>query len=181
MTKNKPLFSITTLLFFLLTACASNTHSSINVALNSTPKFEGKAAGASAALMGVMGSMGAAVGVAIDVGIAKDINESAAQRFGDDAIVKAIQSQDAKCFTNEPTSIMIDDLTFRLIANDNARAHFAMTVKYKDQPAEKYDTNKVEDALAPKLPLDSLRFEGESPTLVKETVQFLLCNTELQS
>lgn len=38
--------------------------------------FEGKGAGAGIALMSTMGPMGMAIGVAIDAGIAKDLNES---------------------------------------------------------------------------------------------------------
>ena len=55
-------------------------------------KFQGKGAGAGIALMSTMGSMGIALGVAIDEGIAKDIRESA-QLVGfsiDDSVREAL-------------------------------------------------------------------------------------------
>ena len=70
---------LTLLAVIWLTACASLTKQStpqqynLSIADPNRVQFEGKGAGAGIALMSSMGPMGVALGVAIDVGIGKDI------------------------------------------------------------------------------------------------------------
>ncbi|KZZ43067.1 MAG: hypothetical protein MK185_10280 [Saccharospirillaceae bacterium] len=67
-------------LLVLLSSCSvlgyKNSQNTIYIENTATIKYSGKGAGASFALMGAMGPMGAAIGVAIDEGISKDIRKN---------------------------------------------------------------------------------------------------------
>lgn len=64
----------------LLSGCSvfgyKNSQNTIYIENTANIKYTGKGAGASFALMGAMGPMGAAIGVAIDEGISKDIRKN---------------------------------------------------------------------------------------------------------
>lgn len=63
----------------VLTSCAQHSYRNDEVIVNSTAaalSFEGRGAGAGMMLMSSMGPAGIAVGVAIDVGIGKDIDKA---------------------------------------------------------------------------------------------------------
>lgn len=71
---------VTLSLIVLLSGCSitghKNSQNTIYIENVATIKYTGKGAGASFALMGAMGPMGAAIGVAIDEGISKDIRKN---------------------------------------------------------------------------------------------------------
>lgn len=64
----------------LISGCSlfgyKNSQNTIYIENTATTKYTGKGAGASFALMGAMGPVGAAIGVAIDEGISKDIRKN---------------------------------------------------------------------------------------------------------
>ncbi|WP_419812209.1 hypothetical protein [Bacterioplanoides sp.] len=67
-------------LLVFLSGCSlfgyKNSQNTIHIENTATIKYTGKGAGASFALMGAMGPVGAAIGVAIDEGISKDIRKN---------------------------------------------------------------------------------------------------------
>lgn len=72
---------ISIVLIFLMSACATKTtqfHSQVQVSITDQDRirFSGKGAGAGAMMAASMGPMGVAIGVAIDEGIAKDIQDA---------------------------------------------------------------------------------------------------------
>jgi hypothetical protein len=76
------------LMILQLAACSvlsSNPTKSVNLQFKEPNRisFQGKGAGAGIALMGAMGPVGIALGVAIDEGIAKDIREAVSEEKGD--------------------------------------------------------------------------------------------------
>ncbi len=76
------------LVIMQLAACSvfpSSSTKSINLQFNEPNRisFQGKGAGAGIALMGTMGPVGIAIGVAIDEGIAKDIRKAVDNEEGD--------------------------------------------------------------------------------------------------
>ncbi len=79
------------LVILQLAACSvfpSSTAKTINLQFNEPNRisFQGKGAGAGIALMGTMGPVGIALGVAIDEGIAKDIRKAVASDKGDSKV-----------------------------------------------------------------------------------------------
>ncbi len=82
------------LVIMQLAACSvfpSNNIKTINLKFNEPNRisFQGKGAGAGIALMGTMGPVGIAIGVAIDEGIAKDIRKAVASDKGDSKVFVA--------------------------------------------------------------------------------------------
>lgn len=77
---NKLKITLTFSLLLLLAGCSlfgyKNSQNTIYIENTATIKYTGKGAGASFALMGAMGPVGAAIGVAIDEGISKDIRNN---------------------------------------------------------------------------------------------------------
>jgi hypothetical protein len=76
------------LMILQLAACSmlsSNPTKSVNLQFKEPNRisFQGKGAGVGIALMGAMGPVGIALGVAIDEGIAKDIREAVSEEKGD--------------------------------------------------------------------------------------------------
>jgi hypothetical protein len=93
-------------LLVLLSGCSvlgfKNDQNTIYIENTATIKYTGKGAGASFALMGAMGPMGAAIGVAIDEGISKDIRKNI-EASGFDLIAhlcEQYQKQDVYCVSD---------------------------------------------------------------------------------
>jgi hypothetical protein len=93
-------------LLVLLSGCSvlgfKNDQNTIYIENTATIKYTGKGAGASFALMGAMGPMGAAIGVAIDEGISKDIRKNI-EASGFDLVAhlcEQYQKQDVYCVSD---------------------------------------------------------------------------------
>lgn len=114
-------FFLVSIFIFSLNAC-TNTKPSQTVALSievSEPdrmRFHGKGAGAGMMLMSSMGPMGIAVGVAIDEGIGKDIDESAREAgFSVQDILQTAINQQAQRKPNldpAPLTLRVDRYGF---------------------------------------------------------------------
>lgn len=74
--KNITLVFLLLLVFGCSTLGIDEARDTIHIKNAATIKYTGKGAGASFALMGAMGPIGAAIGVAIDEGISKDIRKN---------------------------------------------------------------------------------------------------------
>ena len=79
------------LLIVLISACANQNLAPIELNNNNDLQFSGKGSAAGVMLMSAMGPAGIAIGVAIDVGIAKEIADTAAQ--GDVNIERIIKKE----------------------------------------------------------------------------------------
>jgi hypothetical protein len=132
-------------------------------------RFSGKGAGAGMMLMGSMGPMGIAIGVAIDEGIAKDIRtalENSNERV--DSLVKrsllrgwnkhCVQARSlaALCQTRNDIAVTIHSLSF-VSKGDDVTPMYAISLMAQDQ---RYD-----------VPTESIFEEGEMPTALLDTVK----------
>ncbi len=76
----------------ILSACTTTRHHPVTVINEQLLSFSGKGAGAGVMLSGAMGPVGIALGVAIDVGIAKDIAKSAHDIDIEALLAKALET-----------------------------------------------------------------------------------------
>ncbi len=135
-----------------LVACASldNTQPTLTYTIElpdpNRTRFQGKGAGAGMMLAGSMGAMGVAIGVAIDEGIAKDINDTAVaggvnfsallnselQRSVDKNALTFIQSTDKK----SDITIYVERYGFKTKQGDNDSAVAELIFSIKAKGAE---------------------------------------------
>lgn len=130
--------------------------------------FQGKGAGAGMALMGTMGAMGMAIGVAIDEGISKDISK-AQQKSGkgiEDILNEANASTSYHTiFSNQKTassapSIIIKRIEFNIVRGKNDATGVKIQALYSDASGKQRPLNYPKDMpkhKAPSFPLDQLK------------------------
>ncbi|MFL0800351.1 MAG: hypothetical protein K6L80_07885 [Agarilytica sp.] len=143
----------------LLSVCASIPSPEITISEPDRIRFHGKGAGAGMMLMSSMGPMGIAVGVAIDEGIGKDIDQ-AAKVAGFNIQTTLLQHLPAK---HTITSITIDRYGFVLRSgkDDPAASQLHITAILKDggkiqiKYPEEFDEKTVETC-----PLEKLKKYG---------------------
>jgi hypothetical protein len=143
-------------------------------------RFSGKGSGAGMMLMGAMGPMGIAIGVAIDEGIAKDIEQQAlAAGFDIEALVKEaalITSNNTN--TNKEQHIHMKQYGFVLIPGDNdpssPQFHFIVSDGSKIQQEVKYPEDFSAENL-PTAPLEIIKADGKvSIDLFKQALKMAL-------
>lgn len=134
--------------------------------------FFGKGAGAGMMMMGSMGPMGIAIGVAIDEGIAKDIrNALTASTHSVDAIIKESfiaswrkgcgedQSGIDLCQASVPIHIRLDTLSFHS-KGDNVRPNYAMLVTINGRSTHLSHTGVFQLSEAPTAKLEAMKHDG---------------------
>ncbi|MGH1487544.1 MAG: hypothetical protein ACRBCI_15120 [Cellvibrionaceae bacterium] len=161
------------LLSFIVSSCTQTQHTqppSINITVSEPDRirFSGKGAGAGMMLMGAMGSMGIAIGVAIDEGIAKEIDENAKQAGFD------IQQLTHKAFSHgwknsssiSPLTIHIKHYGFKLIPGKNDPVSPELQLIVSTPQGKKihiqYPDNEIPQLKALSTePLETVKKEGE--------------------
>ncbi len=164
----------------LITACSGKR---VSTSLQTIPvtiqepnhiQFQGKGAGAGMALMSTMGSMGIALGVAIDEGIAKDIREAAGKAgFSvDDTIVRTLKdvsqgglAADVGVFPAASEQIVVHRYGFKTTGgeNDATSAEVEVEVVREGQVVGTfhYPDDLPDNQNLPAYPLEELKQQGE--------------------
>lgn len=131
--------------------------------------FQGKGAGAGMALMGTMGAMGMAIGVAIDEGISKDITK-AQNKSGksiENLLDEAAENSAYKLSFNRPNNtnnanLIIKRIEFKIIRGKNDATAVNIQALYRDQTGNEHHLNYPDDIPnfeAPSFPLEQLKSE----------------------
>jgi hypothetical protein len=177
----KNLFLVLCLIAFtLLNACsthpskpnAPNIH--VTYAEDFRIRFSGKGAGAGMMLMGSMGPMGIAIGVAIDEGIAKDIR-AALENSGVsiDAVLKEAalaswnkhcidaHSSSALCDASESILIEVNSLAF-VSKGDDVYPDYAITLLTRGNRYELSTSGLFEAESTPKALLNDIKRDGSA-------------------
>ena len=153
----------------LFSACSSlqgnqQPEFSVNIAEPERVRFSGKGAGAGMMLMSSMGSMGIAIGVAIDEGIAKEINEAAvAENIDVRALVKTAFSQTQGAKNIQSVNVERYGFVTRSGDGDPAVAELKMDVVCKDESTSSiaYPVDK-NDEMLPAEKLENLKSDGKA-------------------
>lgn len=159
-----------------LTACSTigptpnvttpeNADVKVTIAEPDRIRFSGKGAGAGMMMMSSMGSMGIAIGVAIDEGIAKEIQASADQEgFDIEAIIKNAFTQ------GKPISVHVERYGFVSQAGENDPSTAQLVLVVTDTGGDKKTIKYPEIVKQSKtVPLEELKKNGElAVTLMKE-------------
>jgi len=151
--------------------------------------FQGKGAGAGMALMGAMGPMGIALGVAIDEGIAKDLRESAFKGGFDihqsvsDAITEVSQGNWIASFDPNVVTdleLRIKKYGFKTTGGEDDATSADVVIEFVqsgDVIREIHYPNDFEEKndLVNTYPLDVLKSDGEkASTLITEALNIML-------
>ncbi len=149
-----------TLVFMQFSACSvlpSGTEKTINLQFNEPNRisFQGKGAGAGIALMGTMGPVGIAIGVAIDEGIAKDIRKSVASEQGDskvfatNMVASQLKEQGYSVTLNaeQPTypSITIKRYGFKIVNGSTDATAAQWDIEIETEPGKKTNVHYPKD------------------------------------
>ncbi|QDO85848.1 hypothetical protein FM037_24535 [Shewanella psychropiezotolerans] len=162
-------------------------------------QFQGKGAGAGFALMSTMGPVGIALGVAIDVGIAKDIQEPARVSGFDmnSYISQSIETQSqaawkavflgeaSRDLTAEFPNIEIKRYGFKTTGGANDATSAELVILVKVSQAEQFEYHYLNDFIAtdensqrdviPSYPLADLKSDGAlSVLLMKQAVDSVM-------
>ncbi|MFL0801624.1 MAG: hypothetical protein K6L80_14320 [Agarilytica sp.] len=152
--------SIGAIIFLLfLGACSQLDKHSVSVVEPDRVRFQGKGAGAGMMLMSSMGAMGIAIGVAIDEGIGKEIDESA-REVGFD-ILGIVQASASGLKLRSPITVERYGFVTRSGENDPvaAQLHISTVAKDGEKLLVKYP-EEFEDAEIQTYPLDEVKVDG---------------------
>lgn len=155
-----------------LGACATFGSKSVEVTNNADKlSFEGRGAGAGMMLMSSMGPAGIAIGVAIDVGIAKDIEK--AVNITSVTFEQLLQRQlgmgctkfDSKLSNNHLKTVTIEKYGFKVAKGDSESvvAWFSLALNDNAEATVNYpaDFEQLDTAL-PSIPFNVVKSDGEA-------------------
>ncbi|ABD82267.1 hypothetical protein [Saccharophagus degradans] len=158
----------------VLTSCAQHSYRNNEVIVNSTSSalsFEGRGAGAGMMLMSSMGPAGIAIGVAIDVGIAKEIEK--AVNTTSVTFEQLLQRQlgmgcakfDSKLSSTQLETVSVEKYGFRVSKGDSESvvAWFSIALNNNAEATINFpaDFDELDTAL-PSIPFNVVKSDGEA-------------------